>query len=556
MSSARDGYEYDIAVSFAGEDRDYVERVVRELQKEGIKVFYDQDIQDQLWGENLIDYLKVVYGGRARYVVLFISRYYLEKKWTNWERQSAQDRGLQQPSPYILPVRLDDSELPGMLTSVAYLDARVSSIKDIVNAAKGKLGSIGVASGSKSGDEVLLSGIDGVESRRPRRKLPVLIVTAVLVLALVVVVLRFGISWAPPDTSQGRPTPVTPSSQLEAHPPLPPPTACAERSTHDWCGKLPGGAAGLAADGTMVILAKNSDNTVARYKQSNFKEHVTLDGNLGGNVGDAPTVVPDARGRLIAFAVDIDGTLRYNSNVESEPPQDNWLPIPGASDMRGRPAAAQDASGRLVVFTRDNGGRLWRTAQSDPSEYKWDSPVLMPGPGLWDDPTVHQDVNRELRVFALTDKSSSVYTWAEDRQRPPSESWSWQQVGGAKLATSPAVVKDDRQRLHLIALGADNSLQHIVEDPIPNKWSTEWSAISPPGLYEDQPAAAWDPKFEIVKAYARRQDLRDKVYSVNASGPEAEQSIATPMDRVLSVAPDIEEALIIYGTHEGAVVTA
>ncbi|MFI0469151.1 TIR domain-containing protein [Saccharopolyspora sp. 5N102] len=555
MSSTRDDYEYDIAVSFAGEDRDYVERVVRELQKEGIKVFYDQDVLDQLWGENLIDYLKTIYSGRARYVVLFISRYYLEKKWTNWERQSAQDRSLQQHSPYILPVRLDDSELPGMLTSVACLDARESSTKDIVNAAKGKLGPIRVISKSKSGDKVLFSGIDGVESRRPRRKLPALIITAVLVLAFVVVVLRFGVSWAPPDTSQGRPTPVTPSP-VEADPSLPPPTACAERSIRDSCGKLPGGAASLAADGNMVILAKNSDNTVARYKQSNYKVHVSPDGSLGGNVGDAPIVVPDARGRLIAFAIDIDGALRYNSNVESEPLQNDWRPIPGTSGMRGQPAAAQDANGRLVVFTRDNKGHLWRTTQSTPSEYKWDSPVLMPGPLLWDDPTVHQDVNRALRVFALTEKSS-VYTWAEDQQRPPSEPWSAQQVGGTKLATSPAVARDDHQQLHLIALGVDNSLQHIIEDPIPNKWPTEWSAISSPGLYEDQPAAAWDPKFKIVKAYARRQDLRDKVYSVNASGPKAEQSIATPMDRILSVTPDLEaKALIIYGTHGGAVVTA
>jgi hypothetical protein len=93
-----------------------------------------------MWGENLVDFLEAVYRHRARFVIIFVSRQYLEKRWTRHERQSAQDRALQQASPYILPVRLDDTELPGLHTTTGYLDARSVGVAGIVEAMVRKLG--------------------------------------------------------------------------------------------------------------------------------------------------------------------------------------------------------------------------------------------------------------------------------------------------------------------------------------------------------------------------------------------------------------------------------
>ena len=45
--------EYDVALSFAGEDREYVEAVASALQQAGVKVFYDQYEEVELWGKNL-----------------------------------------------------------------------------------------------------------------------------------------------------------------------------------------------------------------------------------------------------------------------------------------------------------------------------------------------------------------------------------------------------------------------------------------------------------------------------------------------------------------------
>ena len=44
MTKARqptDDYRYDVCLSFAGEDRDYVDKVAEELRAAGVRVFYD-----------------------------------------------------------------------------------------------------------------------------------------------------------------------------------------------------------------------------------------------------------------------------------------------------------------------------------------------------------------------------------------------------------------------------------------------------------------------------------------------------------------------------------
>ena len=43
--------EFDIALSFAGEDREYVDQVANLLRNAGVKVFYDLFEEANLWGD-------------------------------------------------------------------------------------------------------------------------------------------------------------------------------------------------------------------------------------------------------------------------------------------------------------------------------------------------------------------------------------------------------------------------------------------------------------------------------------------------------------------------
>ena len=49
-ASEEPAYEFDVAVSYAGEDRELVEEIVRRIKDAGIRVFYDTDYQPAMWG--------------------------------------------------------------------------------------------------------------------------------------------------------------------------------------------------------------------------------------------------------------------------------------------------------------------------------------------------------------------------------------------------------------------------------------------------------------------------------------------------------------------------
>jgi len=123
--------DFDVALSFAGEDREYVEAVSQALTSAGVSVFYDKLEEADLWGKNLYVYLSEVYLKRARFTVMFISKRYAEKRWTNFERESAQARALMESKEYILPVRFDDTEIPGMPPTIAYESANERSPKNL-----------------------------------------------------------------------------------------------------------------------------------------------------------------------------------------------------------------------------------------------------------------------------------------------------------------------------------------------------------------------------------------------------------------------------------------
>jgi hypothetical protein len=134
-----DAYKYDVALSYAGEDRKYVERVAAALKAMGIRVFYDKYEDATLWGKKLYTHLQDIYTYQARYTVMFISKHYKDKLWTNHERESAQARAFKDKEEYILPARFDDTQIPGMLSTVAYVNLADYSPEKFAELIKRKL---------------------------------------------------------------------------------------------------------------------------------------------------------------------------------------------------------------------------------------------------------------------------------------------------------------------------------------------------------------------------------------------------------------------------------
>src|SRR5690606_32315449 len=111
-------YKYQVALSFAGEDRDYVNAVAELLKGNGIKVFYDKFEQVDLWGKDLGIHFDYVYRRDSQYFVPFISKKYQEKIWTHYEVRTAIARAIENKEEYILPVKLDDTELDGIRSTI------------------------------------------------------------------------------------------------------------------------------------------------------------------------------------------------------------------------------------------------------------------------------------------------------------------------------------------------------------------------------------------------------------------------------------------------------
>jgi len=126
-----DDFDYDIAFSFAGEDRAVVEELATKLTNEGVRVFYDAYEKAALWGKDLYQHLQVVYRDRARYCIVIVSAAYARKLWPRHELKQAQARAFKEHSEYILPVRLDDTEIPGLNSTTGYIDLREHSVDDL-----------------------------------------------------------------------------------------------------------------------------------------------------------------------------------------------------------------------------------------------------------------------------------------------------------------------------------------------------------------------------------------------------------------------------------------
>lgn len=117
-------YEYDVCLSFAGEEREYVEAVAKTLKRHGVTVFYDRYEQVELWGKDLYQHLDHVFRHAAAYCVAFISEAYVAKVWAKLELASAQARDLYEQNEYLLPARFDNTELPGLRPTIGYIDLR------------------------------------------------------------------------------------------------------------------------------------------------------------------------------------------------------------------------------------------------------------------------------------------------------------------------------------------------------------------------------------------------------------------------------------------------
>ena len=62
--SKQDNFKYDVALSFAGENREIVEQIAKKLAENNVQVFYDEFEKAKLWGKRLSTHFQKTYGDK------------------------------------------------------------------------------------------------------------------------------------------------------------------------------------------------------------------------------------------------------------------------------------------------------------------------------------------------------------------------------------------------------------------------------------------------------------------------------------------------------------
>lgn len=126
---------FKVAVSFPGEKRRYVSRVVDALhgQLGNDSIFYDFDYQAQLARPNLDTLLQHIYREQSELIVVFLCASYAEKQWCGLEWRAVRDIIKSKQDERVMFVRFDDAPIEGMLSIDGYIDGESNTTKQVAD---------------------------------------------------------------------------------------------------------------------------------------------------------------------------------------------------------------------------------------------------------------------------------------------------------------------------------------------------------------------------------------------------------------------------------------
>ncbi len=104
-------FEYDIAISFAGENRELAKHIARQLEDLDVPVFYDELFETNFLGKAWTKIFKEIFAEKSRYVVCLLDKHHAEKIWPTFEREHFAPRVADE---HVIPIYLDDTKFVGI----------------------------------------------------------------------------------------------------------------------------------------------------------------------------------------------------------------------------------------------------------------------------------------------------------------------------------------------------------------------------------------------------------------------------------------------------------
>jgi hypothetical protein len=132
----RDGvkdFDYDIAISFAGENRKLARFIVDQLAELDISTFYDRNYEDNFLGGLWAQTFKEVFAERSRLVVAILDIHHYDKVWPTFERDCF---AVRVKNSEVIPIKLDDTVFVGfpkdLVSIILKFDGDIEENKDML----------------------------------------------------------------------------------------------------------------------------------------------------------------------------------------------------------------------------------------------------------------------------------------------------------------------------------------------------------------------------------------------------------------------------------------
>lgn len=129
-------YKYDIGISYATEQIEYVKKIECQLNEQGITCFIDYKEPERLWGEYIPEELRKIYVEECKIILVILSEEYTRKAYTKFESRIACERELSGDS--FLIIKMGDFILPWLNKTYGFLDASKYTTKEIAGFIKKK----------------------------------------------------------------------------------------------------------------------------------------------------------------------------------------------------------------------------------------------------------------------------------------------------------------------------------------------------------------------------------------------------------------------------------
>jgi hypothetical protein len=114
---------FRVALSFPGERRSFVRHVATHLSENlgRSRVLYDEYFEPEFARPNLDIHLQELYHDDSDLIVVFLCNDYARKEWPGLEWRAIRDLIKRRQSSTVMPVRFDDTEIPGLFSTDGYV---------------------------------------------------------------------------------------------------------------------------------------------------------------------------------------------------------------------------------------------------------------------------------------------------------------------------------------------------------------------------------------------------------------------------------------------------